>query len=63
MNNIVLGREEKYGISPQIWTYDILRTIVNGIHLNFCNTAEGFQRAYLYRKHTSFYVWRMVKQH
>ena len=42
MNNIILGREEKYGISPHIWTYDILRTIVNGIHLNFCNTAEGF---------------------
>ena len=42
MNNIVLGREETYEVSPQVWTYDFLKTVVNGIHLNFCNTAEGF---------------------
>ena len=42
MNNIVLGREETYEVSPQVWTYDFLKTVVNGIHLNLCNTAEGF---------------------
>ena len=42
MNNIVLGREETYELSPQVWTYDFLRTSEKGIHLNFCNTAEGF---------------------
>lgn len=42
MNNIVLGREETYEVSPQVWTYDLLKTVVNGIHLNLCNTAEGF---------------------
>lgn len=42
MNNIVLGREETYEVSPQVWTYGLLKTVVNGIHLNLCNTAEGF---------------------
>ena len=45
MNNIVLGREETYEVSPQVWTYDFLKTVVNGIRLFMCgqwsnNTEE-----------------------
>ena len=42
MKNYYLGREETYKISPQVWTYDLLKPVVNGIQLNFCNTAEEF---------------------
>ena len=42
MKNYYLGREETYKISPQVWTYDLLKPVVNGIQLNFCNTDEEF---------------------
>ena len=42
MKNYYLGREETYKVSPEVWTYDLLKTVVNGIFLNFCNTAEEF---------------------
>ena len=42
MSNIVLGREEAYIASPQVWTFRSVDDIVNGINLRFSNMAGGF---------------------
>lgn len=42
MSNIVLGREEVYKASSQVWSFRNVDDIVNGINLRFSNMAGGF---------------------
>ena len=42
MSNIVLGREEVYKASSQVWSFRNVDDIVNGINLRFSNLAGGF---------------------
>ena len=42
MRNIILGQEEVYIASPNVWSFKKVNDIVNGINLRLSNMAGGF---------------------
>ncbi len=42
MRNIILGQEEVYAATPDVWSFKNVNDVVNGINLRLSNMAGGF---------------------
>lgn len=42
MRNIILGQEEVYPATPNVWSFKKVDDIVNGVNLRLSNMAGGF---------------------